>query len=125
VTCSRCGGVRDGSHNQYCRVCYRAYAADWAKKNPEKVRAKNRRRDLKRTYGITPEVWDAMLDRQGGTCAICETPPGRGRAFHVDHDHATGRVRALLCGRCNVALGMAGEDPARLRAMAEYLESFG
>ena len=65
-----------------------------------------------------------MLERQGGTCAICERTPGSGRKFAVDHDHVTGNVRALLCGRCNVAIGMAGESATRLKKMAEYLESF-
>ena len=124
ATCARCGNVRDGSHKQYCRSCYRDYSAEWAKANPERVRSKMRRHDLRRNYGITPEEWDAMLAAQGGTCAICQCVPGRGRRFHVDHCHSSGKVRSLLCNRCNVAIGMAGEDAARLRRMADYCESF-
>ena len=122
--CVRCGKERDGSHVVYCKACFRDYSADWSQRNPDKVREKMWRHDLKRTYGITPEQWVEMLERQGGTCAICERMPGKGRRFHVDHCHRTGKVRALLCGRCNVAIGMAGEDGTRLRRMADYCEAF-
>ena len=58
-----------------------------------------------------------MLEEQGGVCAICKTAP----AVHVDHDHATGAVRALLCFNCNGGLGQFKDDPAVLRAAAEYV----
>jgi hypothetical protein len=56
--------------------------------------------ELRRRYGITPDDYDAMADAQGGVCAICGLPPRKG-TLDVDHDHATGRVRGLLCRRCN------------------------
>ena len=56
---------------------------------------------MKRRYGLTPDEWSAMLVGQDGLCAICGKPPVRPC---VDHDHATGRVRAILCHRCNIAL---------------------
>ena len=65
------------------------------------------RRALLRKYGLTPESYDRILDSQGGVCAFCgSSNPGRayGRvqgSLCVDHDHATGRVRALLCVTCN------------------------
>jgi hypothetical protein len=55
---------------------------------------------LKRRYGITPEQYDKMLERQGGKCAICRRPPGAKR-LAVDHDHKTKRVRGALCYICN------------------------
>lgn len=74
-------------------------------------------------YGITREWYDAMLAAQGGGCAICETKePGHGRRyFSVDHDHKTKEPRALLCGGCNILIGFAKEDHARLMAAAEYV----
>jgi len=73
-------------------------------------------------YGVTPEQYAALLARQEGRCAICQTdqPGGKG-SWHVDHDHATGGVRGLLCSQCNLMLGHARDDPARLRAALEYL----
>lgn len=75
-------------------------------------------------YGITEDQFAAQLAAQGGKCAICRTDdwPGKGNAPHVDHDHATGRVRGILCGVCNNGLGSFRDDPARLRAAADYLE---
>jgi hypothetical protein len=73
---------------------------------------------LKRRYGITARDADAMLEEQGGSCAICRTEP----AAHVDHDHATWAVRALLCFGCNGGLGQFKDDPEVLRAAARYVE---
>lgn len=80
---------------------------------------------LRKQYGITVEQYDAMLAAQGGGCAICGDPPdGVGRAgvrLHVDHCHATNRVRGLLCNSCNNGLGRFRDRPELLRAAAAYL----
>jgi hypothetical protein len=59
-----------------------------------------------------------MLAEQGGLCAICKAAP----AVHVDHDHATGAVRALLCFNCNGGLGQFKDDPMALHAAAYYVQ---
>ena len=66
----------------------------------------HRTNNLKKRYNMTPDDWDRMLAEQGGGCGICGTtePGGRGNTFHVDHDHATGKVRGLLCFKCNTDL---------------------
>jgi hypothetical protein len=81
-------------------------------------------------YGIEPSEFDAMLSRQGGKCATCRVgltdekqPGGIGTKVCVDHCHATNKVRGLLCGNCNCALGHAKESPDTLRALARYLEN--
>lgn len=70
--------------------------------NPEYRRQKlaTRRRNL---YGLSWEEYLLLLEGQDGVCAICHQPSDR--ELHVDHDHLTGRVRGLLCGRCNTGLG--------------------
>jgi hypothetical protein len=73
---------------------------------------------LKRRYGISAADADAMLLAQGGLCAVCQAAP----AAHVDHDHATAAVRELLCFNCNGGLGQFRDDPAVLRAAADYVE---
>lgn len=75
-------------------------------------------------YGIDEHGVDAILDRQGGVCAICDSPEAGGRwaTFAVDHDHATGELRGLLCQPCNVGIGQFSDDPSRLRRAADYLE---
>ena len=76
-----------------------------------------------RKFGITKSQYRAMLASQGGKCAICGTPPGSKR-LALDHCHATGTARKLLCSNCNTALGLFKDNPDRLKAAAEYLLSF-
>jgi hypothetical protein len=88
-----------------------------------KTCTKQRRREQTiRSYGITPEEYDALLASQGGGCAICgvaENPSGL--RLPVDHDHATGEVRGILCSNCNSGIGMLGDNPDRVIAAAAYL----
>lgn len=76
-----------------------------------------------RTYGITREQYEAMLAGQSGVCAICGELPstGMGKAFHVDHDHATGVIRGLLCHECNTGLGKFKDDARMVEMAAAYL----
>lgn len=86
---------------------------------PERVKAAQRKIKLSK-YGLSEEQYIAMYEQQGGVCAICGKAE-TGKWLAVDHDHATDQVRALLCGRCNVALGLVEDDAECLRAMADYL----
>jgi hypothetical protein len=85
---------------------------------------KKRRKHLRREYGITPEEFENMLHSQNGQCAICGTfeADAKHRRLHVDHDHITGKVRGLLCGRCNMMLGYALENTMVLEAAIAYLK---
>lgn len=119
----------------YCRDCCRLDAGRRRAANPQGYRAYQnayrksvyttewRRDQAIRKYGLTRADYDAMLAAQEGCCAICraDRPGGKGD-WHIDHDHETGRVRALLCANCNVGIGMFGHDPARLLAAITYLE---
>ena len=79
-----------------------------------------RRRLYVRRYGITPAEYDQMYVAQGGLCAICEQPF---EVLHVDHDHVTTVVRALLCKSCNIGIGHLNDSPERLFRAAEYLDN--
>jgi hypothetical protein len=102
------------------------------KKTPEGRAAENayRRRsyakvsDKKRSerYGLEPGAFERMLDDQHGKCLICSTY--HGRLLHVDHDHTTGRVRGLLCGSCNRAIGLLKDDKTRLLSAVAYLSRY-
>src|SRR4051794_16557750 len=59
-----------------------------------------------------------------GVCALCFSPPGGRGGLHVDHCHATGAVRALLCSDCNTGLGLLKDSPALLRDAARYVELY-
>jgi hypothetical protein len=79
---------------------------------------------------LTDAEYTALLASQGGVCAICGTDdPGRGnggqrRYFSIDHDHLTGRVRGLLCDRCDRVLGRMDDSPELLRKAAKYIEAW-
>jgi hypothetical protein len=107
----------------------------WANMSPEQRRAKldrdnatrrlrpanHRATHLQRNYGLTEEDYALMLAGQGGGCSICGVPPN-GKHLVVDHDHITGKVRALLCAPCNATLGNMKDSPSLLRAAADYIE---
>ena len=82
-----------------------------------------RDRHLRDKYDISSDRFDEMLAEQGGGCGICGAtePGGNGNTFHVDHDHATGKVRGLLCSKCNPGLGCFDDDPDLLQNAIEYL----
>lgn len=74
-----------------------------------------------RKYGITQEQYDALLAHQGGVCAVCTQPMSGSRTEVIDHDHATGQVRGIIHGGCNVALGMLDDNPEWFLNAAKYL----
>lgn len=85
-------------------------------------RDKNRDSNLRR-YGISHVDYLRILNEQDEQCRICGMPEKyntHGR-LEVDHDHATGLVRGLLCGRCNKAIGLMLDDAGLLEAAANYL----
>ena len=88
-----------------------------------KVKISDYRKEYRlKKYGITQMQYEEMLDRQGGVCAICGSANGNGRILAVDHDHITEKVRGLLCGKCNMGLGMFCDNPEILLLAYSYLE---
>ncbi len=105
----------------------------WYARNRDAQIARNQARYLEKRdshlqtkYGIGLAEYDAMHAAQGGRCAICAADKTGGRGgpsrFHVDHCHTTKRVRGLLCNSCNRMIGLGKDDPAILRAGADYVE---
>lgn len=104
---------------------------NYQRKNRKKLSAqariryqKNPQKELDRIrfkkYGITGDEFRAILERQGISCPICGKTIGKN--LSVDHNHITGKVRGVICNKCNLAIGNAEDSPDRLRAMANYLE---
>ncbi len=98
----------------YCKPCHNARGVE----GKRRLHGGTRDYHLKHRYGLTGAEVDAMLEAQRGVCAICLTPDPE----HVDHDHKTGRVRAILCFNCNGGLGQFKDRPELLRRGADYLE---
>lgn len=101
------------------------WARKWASRTVKTPHFERSR--MVRKYGLTPAEYSAMHVAQDGKCAICEreetsmTVKGAVRSLAVDHCHNTGKVRGLLCSRCNTTLGRIEESPQLLRAMFDYL----
>lgn len=135
MSCPVCGAEFQPYRNNQrsCSIrCYRRLPDVMERARIENVadpvrRRRDRLRAHLKRYDMTLERYETMLAEQGDCCVICgELPDPNGikaaSRLHVDHDHVTGKVRALLCTRCNQGVGYFRDDPVLLRAMAEYIE---
>jgi hypothetical protein len=140
-TCTRChvtktisefykNRLKRDSYSCYCRECHclqsKAYLERKRQSSPDGLKKHLRRAQLRCMFGITPEDYDAMIASQKNLCAICGQPEtakcnGVIKALSVDHCHSTGKVRELLCNRCNVGIGRLGDSIELLEAAAAYL----
>lgn len=102
----------------------RTYAKTWRRANPERLRRLQRTHRL-RAYGLTEDDVTKLKVKQEGRCAICRERLLSGTGTHIDHDHATGCVRGLLCPFCNHMLGNARDNPEYLIEAARYLRRRG
>lgn len=126
--CSDCGVTFTVSNVvSYCRDCFNRRGRERVKRlraeNPEAAHLWKKDKHLRHSYGITLAEYDTILKGQGGGCAVCGVSSSGDRKLSVDHCHATGRVRGLLCNRCNYALGQFDDRPELLRQAALYLEA--
>lgn len=136
--CAKCGEMKswgefsddrrkDGiiRKRSYCKACRNLLSKDYKHTHPGAACAASRKTHLKKDYGLTPEIYELLLLEQGGGCAICGSRVSsrtRNERLAVDHDSGTGKVRGLLCGSCNRALGGFRHIPKLLRKAARYLE---
>lgn len=104
----------------WCKECMSAYHGRRVR-NP----AQRREYSLRKKYGLTTEAFEALVRAQRGRCAVCRKPETKvfGGRLSVDHDHATGAVRGLLCNYCNRGAGFFRDNAKLLRKMAAYLEA--
>ena len=79
-------------------------------------------RNLQRDHKMSLEEYNIIFEKQGGICAICKKPPGK-KMLSVDHCHTTGKIRGLLCTRCNSMLGFSLDSTATLASAILYLDN--
>jgi hypothetical protein len=119
--------TRGDGRYPYCKTCRNARdKINGAKyRATEKGKQVNANANLKNKYGITLADYDEMFEAQGGVCAICGKPQQshNGRRLDVDHDHKTGKVRGLLCNKCNTVIGLIYEDHDILLKAATYINN--
>lgn len=118
----RGGRYSPDTRHSVCKQCTKERVKQRHLDNPERTR----NNDLKRNYGITVRDHERMFLEQAGVCAVCNKPEdGRWERLCVDHDHETGKVRQLLCRRCNMVLGQVDDNPLLLHKLASYLKLNG
>ena len=101
---------------------------DWRERNPEKYKEQGKRSNKKqrlRKYKLTQEEYDNLLTFQNKLCAICKKEKSHKHDWHIDHCHITGKVRGILCSRCNTLIGQSKESIATLNNAIEYLRVHG
>ena len=133
IACKECTNlfVPIAGNDKFCCAC-RAMREAESHRDRSRARRKNQsglhqsNYNLFANYGITKEEYERMEIETGGLCSICGLAPTGGRNKHrkfaVDHDHKTGKVRGLLCWRCNSGLGCFADSTERLSAAVRYLE---
>ena len=134
-TCQICSKLFSSKRAIYCPECMpkrrKELTQECGRRLRDKYRDKCRNKKLKDTYGITLEEYDRLHANQRGLCAICGEPETASYKYQgsvviqrlaVDHNHDTGEIRGLLCGRCNAGIGFFLDNSEKMRAAAEYLE---
>lgn len=115
--CKTCNSVQCRDYGAAAKPKRNARLKAWRKNNPEKASNLDRRRSLKRNYGLSQADVEMMNQRQGGKCLLC----GSAKPLVVDHCHSTGRVRGLLCTPCNTWLGRVEANPGMMERARIYL----
>lgn len=130
-----------GKFRSDCKKCCARSSREYYRRDPERIKERNKKRrkeypELTRSidrkhhyrtqYGLGIEEVHAILEKQEGRCAVCKIKDfmGPGKRHCVDHDHITGKIRGILCQRCNTAIGLMDDDPLRLQAACKYLENW-
>lgn len=107
----------------------RTKMAKWRASNPERAKASYKKIDYKRAFGLRPEEVALLLDKAKGRCEICGEAEtvlsnnGNVRQLSIDHCHSTGKIRGVVCYRCNSVLGFCKDNPDLLRGLAMYVET--
>ena len=111
--------MRDG-HSNMCKQCSTAKQKQLNASKEKKLLFKEN--NLKRNYDLTQEEYNKILLEQGNKCIICGKDQSESqKAFAVDHNHITGRVRGILCSWCNTGIGLFKDDPKTLYRAIQYL----
>ena len=102
---------------RYCKSCSNLQFKKWRNNNLDFIRKQDRVTHYKRTYNLSDEVAEALVENRIGICPLCS----REDLLVVDHCHTTGKVRGFICSFCNSCLGYSRENKTTLQNLIEYL----
>lgn len=138
-TCVKCGETKPvsefyprygspGKTQGHCKACHYLYTDSWRRRNLDHTNVKGRVYQGASRHGLALAVYRELIKTLGDKCEACGTSlklhPGateRRTALQIDHDHATGEFRGVLCMNCNTALGLLDDDAERIANLAAYL----
>jgi len=113
-----------------CKECDKISGIAYRKRHKERDRRNRRDTSWRIKYGLTPKMYNQMLEDQNGKCPICQNQLREGwtKNHHknracIDHCHKTNKVRGILCTMCNKGIGLLGDDLEGILRAKEYLES--
>ena len=112
--------IRESDKNKELQKRWRESGG--SKKEYQRNKDKYRDSYMRRVYGITLNEYNEMLEQQSGLCYVCNGLPKGGKSLAIDHCHATGSVRRLLCSNCNTVLGLVNEDVNIMSKLISYIE---
>lgn len=115
-------GMKDGLKSN-CKDCYYNDVKIYKKIYYQNNKIKIKDRDLKRNYNISLEDYNFLLKEQNNKCFVCKSQEVDKKSLAVDHCHKTGKIRSLLCRRCNTILGLVEENSNLLDLLKQYIES--
>lgn len=108
-----------------CKDCNKKRGEKWRKENPRKVKAIDRKKYLKDEFNMTSAEYDNLLSSQNYCCKICGVHKDNVKNhLSVDHCHKTGKIRGLLCIKCNSGIGFFNEDKGIINKAIKYLEEY-
>lgn len=137
--CSKCKSPNDSVKHYWCKACKKSYNKIRKLNNREKLNAQKlkwqtinqkarRYGQVKSRHRMTVEHYERLLLEQGYVCAICKNPEKaktktKGtKSLAIDHCHVTGKIRGLLCQKCNMSLGLLNENFDSILSMAKYVQ---
>jgi|ERR1039457_468316 hypothetical protein len=126
--CARCKKIKTFSnfnkntrmldgHKSWCKQCDKENQIIWRNNNRDHVRKNHRENQVRNQYGLTIDEYKKLLSQD---CNIC----GEHNRMHLDHCHKTGKIRRILCQKCNQGLGLFRDSPELLEKAAIYLREF-
>ena len=126
--------VKDGRQAR-CKTCHKKVTEKYRKNNPEiyrkasmkhwnKLNEKKKHERWIKRYGVTSEEYQKMYNAQKGVCKICKNPCKTKQTLSIDHCHKTGKIRGLLCIKCNTALGMLNDNIEYFKEAIDYLNHY-
>lgn len=145
-TCTSCGEYKEltkfwnrkcykDGYSPRCKSCWsdqkskqawrdgnKDYQNQWRLRNVDKCNLSSLKSRIKHKYKISLSDYEDLISKQGNSCAICKThQDSLYRRLSIDHCHKTGKVRGLLCDRCNKSIGAFNDDVQLLDSAINYL----